>query len=82
MDKLNIIQDVFRDIFDDEGLVLTIDTSPDDIEDWDSFAQVTIVLACESAFQIKFDLNDIAKIKNVGDLLETIDQKLNKVARM
>ncbi|MCL1874656.1 MAG: acyl carrier protein [Synergistaceae bacterium] len=77
MDILNKLQEVFRDIFDDEDIVIARETSSNDIEGWDSFAQVNIIATCESEFGIKFDLSDIKNLKNVGDIVETIERKLN-----
>jgi len=49
--KLN---EIFRDIFDDDSVVLTPDTNADDIPEWDSFNHVNITVACEAAFGIRF----------------------------
>jgi acyl carrier protein len=76
MGTLDKLQDIFRDIFDKETLVLTRDTSADDIEEWDSLAQINIIVACESEFGVKFDLKDIAALKDVGDMLDLIERKL------
>ena len=77
MNVLSKLQDIFRDVFDDENLVLTTETSSDDIEEWDSLAQINIVVACETEFGIKFDLNDITNIRNLKDIIDTIERKLN-----
>jgi acyl carrier protein len=76
MDILNKLQGIFRDVLDDEGIVLTADTSPENLEDWDSLAQINIIAACESEFDIKFDLNEVVNIKNVCDMLKTVEGKL------
>jgi acyl carrier protein len=76
MNVFEKLQDIFRDIFDDEGLVLTKETSADDLEGWDSLAQINIIAACEAEFGVKFDLNEIVKLQNVGDLLEAIERRL------
>ena len=75
MEVLNRIQEIFRDIFDDEAIVLTEEISPSDIEDWDSFTQVNILVACESEFKIKFNVNDIPELTNVGALKKAILSK-------
>lgn len=72
MDILSRLQDIFRDIFDDENIILTKETSSNDIEDWDSLAQINIIVACEAEFKIKFNLNDIAKLKDVGGMIDLI----------
>ena len=76
MDILNRLQEIFRDIFDDVDIVIARDASQNDIEGWDSFAQVNIVATCEREFGIKFDLNNIKNLKNVGDIVDTIERKL------
>jgi acyl carrier protein len=78
MNVLESLQKIFRDIFDDETLLLTYETSPDDIEDWGSLTQISIILACEPVFDLKFDINEIVAMKNVGDMIDTIERKLKK----
>ena len=76
MDVLSRTQSIFRDVFDDENLILKRETSAHDIKDWDSLAQVNIVVACESEFGIKFELNDIMKLISVGDIVDAIERIL------
>lgn len=77
MDTLTRLQEIFRDLFDDETLVLTPETTASDIEDWDSLAQINIVVACEDEFGIKFDINEISELKNVGDMLALVESKIS-----
>ena len=74
MNTLDRLQDIFREIFDDENLILTLETSPIDIDDWDSLAQINVIVSCESEFNIKMDIQDIASINNVGDLVNIIER--------
>lgn len=77
MDKNEIlmaVQDIFRDNFDDDSLVLTRETSADDIEDWDSLEQINLLTAIEKKFGLKFKLEDVRGLANVGDLLDLIDR--------
>ena len=76
MDIFNKLQGIFRDVLDDESLVLMRETSPGDIDEWDSLAHITIIAACEAEFAIKFELGDFAKLKTAGDLLDMIEGKL------
>ena len=78
MSILDKINEIFCDIFDDESIVLSRDSSSDDIEDWDSLAQINIVVACEAEFGIKFEINDITGIKSVGDIIDVIERKMCK----
>ena len=68
----NTVQDIFRDNFDDDELVITRETSSDDIEDWDSLEQINLLTAIEKKFNIKFKLADVRNLKNVGDLLDLV----------
>lgn len=75
MDKASIlsaVQDIFRDNFDDESLVIGPETCADDIEDWDSLEQINLLTAIEKKFNIKFKLADVRNLKNVGDLLDLV----------
>ena len=72
-DKLN---DIFVDVLDLDEVVLTDSTTADDIEEWDSLSHVQLVVAIEKAFGIKFTALEIMKWKNVGELVDSIAQKL------
>ena len=70
------LQEIFRDIFDMPELVLTPDTSAADIEDWDSMNHISITIAAERAFGVKFRTAEIEELKNIGDFAELILAKL------
>lgn len=70
MDKL---QQIFRDILDDETLVLTPELSTATCKDWDSVAMVQIILAVEAAFRVHFTTQEVANIKSVADILKKIN---------
>ena len=67
---------IFRDVFDDEDIVLRDETTAEDIEDWDSLEQINLVVACEKEFCIKFDMGEISKLKNVGEMVDIILSKI------
>lgn len=67
--KLNKI---FREVFDDESLVITDKTTASDIEAWDSLTHITLLSEVEDAFDIKFKMKDIVGMKNVGEMVEII----------
>ena len=76
------IQDIFRDNFDDDSLVITRETTADDIEDWDSLEQINLLTAMEKKFGIKFTLDDVRGLANVGDMADLIVRlKANKRER-
>ena len=71
---------VFRDLFDDESIVLTPETSADDIEGWDSLAHINLIVAVEQEFKVKFKTAEIESLHNVGHLVSVIEDKLDKQA--
>jgi len=72
----NRVQDVFRDELDLDDLVLTDETTADDVEEWDSLTHVQIVVAIEKAFGLKFTSREILSWDSVGDLVDCIAKKV------
>jgi len=70
------LTEIFQDIFDDEDIVLTAETSAADIPEWDSFNHVNITVACEAAFGIRFKSAELEELSNVGGLVHLIQAKL------
>ncbi|MDR0827317.1 MAG: acyl carrier protein [Desulfovibrio sp.] len=63
---------VFREVFDDDTLIITDATSAKDIEAWDSIAHITLICAVEEAFKHKFSLKNILTMKNVGEMTDIL----------
>lgn len=61
------VRNVFREIFDDDEMIILDDTSTNDIEDWDSVAHIKLVLALEHEFNIRLTTDEVASIKKVED---------------
>lgn len=72
---LQELQEIIRDIFDDDGLIITENTCARDIEEWDSIAQMDIVLAVERHFHVKFLPEEIVALKNVGDIMRLVQAR-------
>ncbi len=66
------VQEIFRTVFDDDGIVLTREMTADDIEDWDSLEQINLLVAIEKKFSIKFKLDDVKNLPNVGAMLDLV----------
>lgn len=66
---------IMRDVLDDDNLVATPELTANDVEGWDSVSHITLVVAIEEAFGIKFKSAELEKIKNVGQLVEEISKK-------
>ena len=71
------LNNVFRDIFDDESIVVTAETTSKDIEDWDSLEHINLVVAVEQEFGIKFNMNEVTTMKNVGEMVDIIISRMN-----
>ena len=72
------LNNVFRDIFDDESIVVTAETTSKDIEDWDSLEHINLIVAVEQEFGIKFNMNEVTTMKNVGEMADIIMSRVNK----
>jgi acyl carrier protein len=66
---------IMRDVFDDDNLVVTPELTANDVEGWDSVSHITLIVAIEEAFGIKFKSAELEKMKNVGQLVEQIEKK-------
>lgn len=78
MDILRDVQEIFRDIFDDEELVVTRKTNAKDIEDWDSLAHIRLVVTIEKHFSIKFAFGELPELKDVGEMIDLIEEKIKE----
>lgn len=67
---------VFQEVFHDDTITITPQTTADDVEDWDSFSHVNLILAIELAFGIEFEQKEILAFENVGELIHAIENKL------
>jgi acyl carrier protein len=72
-DTLTQLTEVFRDVFDDDSLSITPQTTAKDIENWDSLMHVTLIVKVEKVFQVRFSSSDVAGLQNVGELVNLID---------
>ena len=73
--KLN---EIFEDVLDlEEAANLTDSTTANDIEEWDSLSHIQLIVAIEKAFKIKFTSLEIMKWANVGEMVDSMESKLN-----
>lgn len=75
---LNDLQSIFQDVFDDESLVITNESNAEQIEDWDSLSHIRLVVAIEKHFAIKFAFGELQTLKNVGEMLDLIREKIEE----
>ncbi len=72
------VQEIFRDVFDEESLVITDKTNAEDIEDWDSLEHIALIVSMEKEFQMKFDIKEVNKLENVGEMIDLIKRKMDE----
>lgn len=77
---LHKVEEVFRDVLDNEEITLVTTTTANDIEDWDSLTHVELVRAVEKAFDIRFTSAEILAWKNVGEMVESVARHKGYVA--
>jgi acyl carrier protein len=70
------LTEVFRDVFDEDDLVLRPEMTADDVSDWDSLSHIRLVLAVSKAFNIKFTAAEVSRLKNVGEFADLIRAKI------
>ena len=74
MERLAQVQRIFRDVFDDETLRITPETSQKNLDGWDSVAQVKLVLTIEAELGIRLTTEEVSTTKSVADLLTAIER--------
>ncbi len=70
------VNEVFRDIFDDEEITVGETTTADDIEDWDSLEHINLIVAIEKKFGMKFTMGEATGMKNVGAMVDIILERV------
>lgn len=66
------LNEVFRDVFDDDEIEVSAETTAEDIEDWDSLEHINLVVAVEKRFDVKFSMGEVTGMKNVGEMVGII----------
>jgi len=69
------LQGIFRDIFDNEEIVLAPVTTANDIDDWDSLSHIQLIVAIEKNFNIKFSSKEILSWNNIQEMINSIVSK-------
>lgn len=70
------LNEVFRDVFDDETITVDDETTAADVDGWDSLMHISLIDAVEEEFDIRFDMKTVVKMKNVGEMVDAIESEV------
>lgn len=79
MDDVQIVErmtEIFRDVFDDDSIVLRDDMTAADVEEWDSLNHINLIVAVEKSFRVKFTTQEVGNLANVGEFIALLKSKL------
>ena len=69
---LKKLNEVFCEVFDNDKIKITSETTANDIEEWDSLTHISLLAAIEDEFDVKLNMNTVLRLKNVGELVDML----------
>lgn len=72
------VMEIAKDVFDNDAVVLTDETTAADVEEWDSLTHLSLISDIEDEFDISFTLSEISGSKNVGELVDALMRHINE----
>jgi len=76
MNVLEPLTEIFREVFDDDDIIISPEMTANDVDGWDSLSHVNLIVSIEARFKIKFTQKELLTFKNVGDLMKSIESKI------
>ena len=79
MDRTSVVAKlttVFHETFNDDTITLNDLMTADDVEGWDSLTHINLIIAVEHAFAVRLTTREAGRLKNVGDLINVLENKL------
>ena len=73
---LNTLSVLLSDFFKKENLVISLTTTANDIEEWDSLNHMDLIRSIEEEFNIEFEFFEVMDFENIGELVKSIEQKM------
>jgi acyl carrier protein len=75
------LTEIFRDVFDDDTIVVTPELTAKDVYGWDSLTHIRLMLTIERALNIRIQAHEMASLKTAGDLIRLVEAKLAAQSR-
>jgi acyl carrier protein len=75
---LTVVTSIIQEVLELPDLNVTVNTSAADVDEWDSMTHIQLIAAIESKYKVRFALGELQALKNVGDMIELIQKKLDK----
>ena len=75
LEIINLLTPIFREVLDIEDLVLTPETSANDVDGWDSLAHIRLVVSIENELALRFTAEEVSSLKTIGDLAALVRRK-------
>ncbi len=79
-DIYTALNEIFRQVLEDDTIVLSPATTADDVEGWDSMNHIFIVVELQNRFGVKFHAAEMEELKNVAELVALVQRKVDKKA--
>jgi acyl carrier protein len=76
------VQRIVGDVFSIPIAHITLESSADTIESWDSLQHLNLILALEQEFGLQFTPEEIERLSSVGDINALLEQKLRGSGRV
>ena len=73
----NQLTKIFKELFNNDTIELSDSMTANDEDNWDSLSHMLLISEIENRFEIKFKLRELNKMKNVGTLIDFIQEKVN-----
>lgn len=72
---ISAITPIFREVFDDESLILSDDLTAADVANWDSLNHITLIVELETLSGLSFSTDDLVNLRNVGDFIQLLSER-------
>lgn len=78
---LTKVQEVFHEAFGTDPRLISMETSPGEVPEWDSVGHLDLASRLEEVFSISLDVDDLMEMENVQGIVRIITTKLTTECR-